>query len=287
MERERAERRMARLAVQQTRRRRVQAGIAGSLALALLVLGTTWLLGGFTDDPDAPVTLPTCTWTQRQPGAGVAETGLPPAVVPTSGVRNLVITTNLGEIRATVDLGAAFCAAASVNHLALQGFYDGTRCHQLDTGLYTLTCGSKTGDGTSGPSYQFPNEGLPRPVLGIVSPAPDPSASPGADPNSYYIKGSIVMSNVDFNATGSQFMFVYRDGTALPAEYTEVGRVISGLEIIEQVAAAGAVDTAGAAAAVGRPSRDLTITSVQLVQPPATSPTPPASPGSVTPTATS
>jgi peptidyl-prolyl cis-trans isomerase B (cyclophilin B) len=269
LERARAERRMARLAAQQRRRRRIQAGIGGSLALALVVLGATWLLGAF-EEPAAPVTLPNCTWTPRQAGTGVAETGQPPSVVAASGVKDLVITTNLGEVRAAVDLSVARCGIASVNHLALQGFYNNTVCHSLDTTQYTLTCGSRTGEAAYGPNYQFPNEGLPRAPLGTVSPAPDPSASPDADPNSYDIRGSLLLSNLDINATGAQLIFVYRDGTPLPPDYTEIGRVVSGLEFIDQIAGAGAAGSA----AVGKPSRDLTITAVQLVDPPGASPSP-------------
>jgi peptidyl-prolyl cis-trans isomerase B (cyclophilin B) len=260
LERARAERRMAKLAEVQRRRRRIQAAIGGTLALIVLALGTTWLLGGFDDDP-SPVTLPDCTWTSRAAADGVEDTGQPPSTVETTGARTLVIETNLGEIRALVDVASAFCAAASLDFLTGLNFYDDTRCHQLDTTLYTLTCGSKTGDDTSSPNYQFPTEGLPRPALGEVSPAP---TDPAADPSSYYLKGAVVMTNVDVNAVGSQFMIVYADGTALPNEYTQIGTVSSGIEFVEQIAAGGAVDASGTAADVGDPTLDLTIASMRL-----------------------
>jgi peptidyl-prolyl cis-trans isomerase B (cyclophilin B) len=260
LERARAERRMAKLAEVQRRRRRIQAAIGGTLALVVLALGTTWLLGGFDNEPE-PVTLPDCTWTSRAVTEGVEETGLPPSTVPTTGARTLVIQTNLGEIRALVDVSSAFCAAASVEFLSGRNFYDGTRCHRLDTTLYTLTCGSKTGDDTSSPNYQFPTEGLPRPVLGQASPAP---TDPAADASSYYLKGAVVMTNVDVNAVGSQFMIVYADGTALPNEYTQIGTITSGLEFVEEIAAGGAVGESGETAAVGDPTQDLTIMSMRV-----------------------
>jgi peptidyl-prolyl cis-trans isomerase B (cyclophilin B) len=282
MERARAERRMARLAEQQRRRRRIQAAIGGSVALVLIVLGTTWLLGGFDDSPE-PISLPDCTWTQREATEGVEVTGLPPTSVPTSGVRTLVIETNLGEIQAVVDVQSAFCAAASLDFLAGRGFYTDTQCHQLDTTLYTLTCGSKTGDATSSPDYQFPNEGLPRPVLGQASPAP---TDPAADTSSYYLKGAVVMTNIDVNAVGSQFMIVYGDGTPLPPQYTQVATITSGLELVEEVAAGGAVDADGAETAVGSPTEDLTITGMRLTDDLSAGPTetPAETPSEATPT---
>ncbi|MBX6750664.1 MAG: peptidylprolyl isomerase [Micromonosporaceae bacterium] len=260
LERARAERRMARLAAAQRRRRQIQAGIAGVLALIVLGLGTAKLLGVF-DKKSEPITLPTCTWTSRAITEGVEDTGLPPSDPPTTGIKTLVIETNRGQIEAVIDVASARCAAASLDFLASRGFYNDTRCHKLDTTLYTLTCGSKNGTDNSSVSYQFPTEGLPRPVLGQVSPSP---TDPAADTSSYYLRGAIVMTNVDINAVGSQFMIVYQDGTALPNEYTQVATITSGLELVEQIAAGGAVDDNGEPAAVGNPTEDLTITRIQV-----------------------
>jgi peptidyl-prolyl cis-trans isomerase B (cyclophilin B) len=287
LERARAERRMARLAETQRRRRRVQAAIGGSLALIVLTVGTIWLLGGFNPKAPETVTLPNCTWTSREVTEGVEDTGLPSSTVPADGVGTLVIDTNLGEIRALVDIASAHCAAASLDFLSGLGFYNETRCHKLDTTLYTLTCGSKTGDDTSSPNYWFPTEGLPRTALAEASPAP---TDPAADPSSYYLKGAIVMTNIDVNAVGSQFMIVYGDGTALPNEYTQVGTISSGLEFVEQIAAGGAVDDSGASATVGDPSQDLTITTMRFTDDlsldPSGAATPTESP-TATPTASS
>lgn len=275
LERARAERRMARLAAAQRRRRRIQAGIAGGVALVVLGFGTAYLLNAFDEEP-APVTLPDCNWTSRDLTDGVEDTGLPPSNVPLAGLRTLVIETNLGPIEATVDLAAAPCAAASLEFLANRNFYDDTVCHKLDTTNYTLTCGSKTGDDTSSPNYQIHPEGLPRVPMGQVSPSP---TDPAADTNSYYAKGAIVMTNIDVNAIGSQFMIVYADGTPLPGDYTQVATVTSGIELVEQIAAGGAVDDSGAAVAVGKPVEELTITSLRVTaDDPLAEPTDAASP---------
>jgi peptidyl-prolyl cis-trans isomerase B (cyclophilin B) len=261
---------MARLAAAQRRRRRIQAAIGGALALVVIALGTSYLLGAFDEKPE-PLTLPTCTWTSRAITEGVEDTGLPPSDPPLTGIRTVEIETNRGEIEAVIDIASARCAAASLEFLAGSGFYNDTRCHKLDTTLYTLTCGSKNGTDNSSVSYQFPTEGLPRPALGQVSPAP---TDPAADTSSYYPRGAIVMTNVDVNAVGSQFMIVYQDGSALPNEYTLVATITSGLELVEQVAAAGAVDENGEPTAVGNPVEDLTITALRVRQEPTETTTP-------------
>jgi len=249
---------MARLAVQQRQRRRVQAGIGGAVALIVVAVGATWLLGGFENKP-APVTLPVCNWTAREPVGSPALTGLPPTDVPTSGVRQIIINTSFGEIRGILDVTPAFCGVASVDFLAKANFYNDTTCHHLDTAARTLTCGSRE------PSYQFDQEGVPHNPLGTASPAPDPSVSPDADPSSYYAKGAILLDNLDAGATtGSALMFVYDDGSPLPDGYTKIGDITTGMEIIERIAAAGAVDDTGAAAATGTPAEDLKIISVTL-----------------------
>jgi peptidyl-prolyl cis-trans isomerase B (cyclophilin B) len=254
LERARAERRMARLAEQQRRRRRIQAIIGGSLAVIVLVLGTTWLLGGFDGKSETTVASPVCTWTPRDASLpGTEDTGLPSNLQATSGVKQMMIKTNLGDITAIIDVASAKCAAGSMEYLANRGFYTDTTCHQLDTTNTTLTCGSKSADGVSGPGYQFPTEGLPRDPIG--------TATDGTTPV-YYVQGAVLMSNLDVNAVGSQFMIVYGANSPIPADYTQVATITTGLDLVQQVADAGAVDANGASAAVGKPAKDLVITSI-------------------------
>ena len=80
LERARAERRIARQAHHVRRKRQVQAGIAASLALILIVLGVTWLLGGFDGKPPAVAdqTAANCLWAPR-PAATASPTSSSPA----------------------------------------------------------------------------------------------------------------------------------------------------------------------------------------------------------------
>jgi peptidyl-prolyl cis-trans isomerase B (cyclophilin B) len=266
LERARTERRMAKRAEQARRKRQMQAGIAGVVALILLGLGTTWLLGGFGSKTEN-VALPSCSWTSKTVGPGVEDTGLPPTQVPNTGVNQLVLQTNLGEIRGVLDVSRAPCAAASLKYLAGKAFYNGTRCHHLDTEAFTLTCGSKSADGNSSPGYQFPTEGVPPQPLGTAAPqsaGASPAPSESAPALNYYAKASIVMANMDVNAVGAQFFIVYGDGSNLKPEYTQVGTITTGLDLVSQIAAGGAKDATGAAAPIGNPVKDLTFTKVTV-----------------------
>ena len=254
---------MARRAEHVRRKRQVQAGIGGALALILVVLGTTWLLGGFESKPAQETELASCTWTQKEvvPGNGVTATGLPPTTgEPRTGVNVLTIQTAQGDIEAVIDVSGVPCAAASMTYLGTQGYYEGTACTFLDTTRLTLTCGDREGNGTGSPEYQFPVEGKPTEPIGTAAPAsPGATPSPGDVVPSYYAKGTIVLNTLDQNANGGQFSIVYGDGSNLPAEYTPVGTITRGMEIVEAIAAAGAVDANNAPAAVGKPAKELKI----------------------------
>jgi len=293
LERARAERRLAKRAEQQRRKRQVQAAIGGAVALIVIAFGTTWLLGGF-DSKAEPVALPTCTWTVKDPSTpGMTETGVPPdSGEPRSGSDVLTIKTDQGDITAAMDLSKVPCTAASLKFLGGKGYYDGVSCNRLDTTSRLLSCGDPAGDGTGTPSYQYPDENLPTEPIGTAAPLPgaDPSASPNPSPSeipSYYGKGTIVMANQGANANGGQFYIVYGDGSDLTGEYSVVGTVTSGLDIIEGVAAAGAKDDAGATAAAGKPKKPITIQQLYVGDAPTTSasPSPSASP-SESPSAT-
>jgi peptidyl-prolyl cis-trans isomerase B (cyclophilin B) len=292
LERARAERRLARRAEQQRRKRQVQAAIGGAVALIVIALGTTWLLGGFSSKPE-PVALPSCTWTAKpaDTASGVTDTGSPPTSgEQRTGTELLTIKTNLGDIQASMDLTRAPCTAASMKHLGSVGYYDGVNCSHLDTSTMVLLCGDPQGDGRGGPNYQFPSEDIPTVAVGTAAPLPSSSASPGASASpspsasaestpSYYSKGMIVLNNTGPNANGGQFFIVYGDGSDLKAEYSIVGTVVSGLDLVESVAAGGAVDADGAPAPAGKPAKTMTIQQLFVGAPPSPSPEASASAG--------
>ncbi|GAA2149005.1 Hsp70 family protein [Glycomyces algeriensis] len=158
----------------------------------------------------------------------------PQARQPAAGTQEMTIVTNLGVIEVGVDTAGAPCTAGSFTFLAMQGYFDEQQCHRLVTdGIWVLQCGDpdaraaiESGTpgmaGTGTPGYMFGDENLP------------------AETEANYPAGTFAMANAGPGTTGSQFFFVYED-TTLPAGYTILGEVTSGMDVVDQVAAAGAV----------------------------------------------
>jgi peptidyl-prolyl cis-trans isomerase B (cyclophilin B) len=120
-------------------------------------------------------------------------------------------------------------AVANFISLAKKGFYQGVTCHRLTTaGIYVLQCGDPKGDGTGGPGYSF----------GPVENAPA---------NNVYKTGYLAMARQggNGNSMGSQFFIVYKDST-IPSDsaggYTVFGKIVNGMQIVDQIAAAGTAD---------------------------------------------
>jgi cyclophilin family peptidyl-prolyl cis-trans isomerase len=160
-----------------------------------------------------------CVYKPRAAGEGAAkEAGTPPPSAPLAAQAQL--RTSLGTISVRLDARAP-CTVNSFGYLASRGFYDGTKCHRLTTvaSLKVLQCGDPTASGTGGPTYKFETENLA-----------------GAK----YTRGTVAMARAqETDTNGSQFFIVYGD-SPLPPSYTIFGRVTGGLDIVDQVAAAGA-----------------------------------------------
>jgi cyclophilin family peptidyl-prolyl cis-trans isomerase len=126
------------------------------------------------------------------------------------------LTTNHGQFE--VELFAD-TAPATVNNfvsLAREGFYDGTTFHRIVKG-FVIQGGDPTGTGSGGPGYRFADE-LPK--------AHD------------YERGVLAMANAGPNTNGSQFFVCLSDLRGrLPKNYTIFGRVTSGMETVDAIAA--------------------------------------------------
>ncbi|AOT04779.1 peptidylprolyl isomerase [Arthrobacter sp. U41] len=157
---------------------------------------------------------------------------------------------NSGTLGVELDGAKAPQAAAVFKSLADQNFYAGLNCHRLTTAetFGVLQCGSKSGDGSSDPSYTWgPLENTP--------------------PDNMYPAGTIAVARSGGNAygNGTQFFIVYKD-TVIPADaaggYSVVGKVTSGLEVVSNIAAAGLKP--GDNATDGAPAEPVTIDSFSL-----------------------
>ncbi|MET7426683.1 peptidylprolyl isomerase [Dactylosporangium sp. NPDC005555] len=154
-------------------------------------------------------------------GASVKDVGTPPAAVPSGAKATMSLATNLGAVEIAMDAKAAPCAVASFSYLAGKKFFDGTACHRLTTaGLFVLQCGDPSGTSTGGPAYQYAEENL--------------GTSAG------YLRGSVAIARTQQPGTsGSQFFINYADNLPLSADYTRLGTVTKGMDIIDKVAAGG------------------------------------------------
>jgi peptidyl-prolyl cis-trans isomerase B (cyclophilin B) len=241
--RARLEKEMAERAAAAHKRRQRQAIIGSAIAVVVIAGGAIWLVTALNKGDDKtkasaagpPAGTVACTWNpvDASTGAKVLDVGTPPKNAPNVGTDTMTIDTNLGPITATVDKTKAPCTAEAFTYLSSKKFWDGTKCHRLTTeGIKVLQCGDPNAkgkgyrqtDGTGGPSFQYAEENLPT----------------GKNPT--YPAGTIAMAKTsDPGTTGSQFFIVYENisADALPAQYTVLGTITKGLDIVQNVAKAG------------------------------------------------
>ncbi|GGK85657.1 peptidylprolyl isomerase [Mangrovihabitans endophyticus] len=240
--RARLEKEMAERAEAARKRRQKQAIIGSAIAVVVIAGVAVWLVSSLGSDDDTktnaaapPAGTVACKWIPESgdTGAKVKDVGTPPPNAPNTGTDTLTMSTNLGAITATVDRSKVPCTAAAFEYLASKNFWDNTKCHRLVTeGIKVLQCGDPTAtgkgyrdtDGTGGPSFRYAEENLPT------------SATPA------YPEGTLAMAKTQAaSSTGSQFFIVYGD-TELPPDYTVLGKVTKGMEIVKDVAKAGSDD---------------------------------------------
>jgi peptidyl-prolyl cis-trans isomerase B (cyclophilin B) len=262
--RARLEKEMAERAAAARKRRQRQAIIGSAIAVVVIAGGAIWLVTALNkgDDKTAasgpPAGTVACAWkpVDAASGAKVTDVGTPPANAPNVGKATLTMDTNLGPITATVDKTTAPCTAEAFTFLSSKKFWDGTKCHRLVTaGIKVLQCGDPSAkgkgyrqtDGTGGPSFQYAEENLPT----------------GKNPT--YPAGTIAMAKTSQpGTTGSQFFIVYEDiaATALPADYTVLGTITSGLDLVKTVAKAGTDNANGKGD--GHPKKEVDIRTLTM-----------------------
>ena len=266
--RERHERRLARDAERQANARKMAKIVGSSAAIvviaAIVVVGVLALTRSnksnaakpplstpTTTPPVTPTATPTpsttpvsepathCVYTPKPPAS--RSVGLPPAKPDFKAAYQATINTNRGAIVIDLLNSKATCTVNSFVFLAEKGYFSNTHCHRLTTsGIYVLQCGDPTGTGSGGPGYEFADENLT-----------------GAT----YTEATVAMANAGANTNGSQFFLVYKNSTLSPA-YTPLGKIVSGLNILQQVAKAGSDNSIGAGD--GHPKEKVDIVSVTI-----------------------
>ena len=224
-------------------------GVAGLLVVALIIFLVV-VNSSDSDGKDNQAGGPGACDYQTDPTSDLA-VGLPPTDdVPKNGTVTLDVTTSAGAMVFSLDRASAPCAVNSFEYLASQGFFDGSPCHRLTTeeaGFGVLQCGDPTGTGTGGAGYRYAEE-----------------PPTGSDP---YPEGTIAMANSGQpGSTGSQFFICYTSCSSLPPNYSAVGTVSEGLDVVKQIAAAGVVPSGSGTGSPGdgAPATPVTLESVTV-----------------------
>jgi peptidyl-prolyl cis-trans isomerase B (cyclophilin B) len=229
-------------------RLRVLALMAGGVGVVVVVLA---LLGAAfsTVEPAAPRTLAGCELPPRSLGTG-ADLELPDPATVEGKEYTATVTTNCGDIVIDLDAEAAPQAVASFVQLARQNYWVDGPCHRLTTqeSLKVLQCGDPTGTGQGNPGYGFAVENAPE--------------------DGRYPRGTVAMARTPDpeNGNGGQFFIVHGDSTLPdPDGYTVFGTVTSGLDIVDDVAAAGAAP-GGTSPDDGPPAAPISILRVAVTE---------------------
>jgi cyclophilin family peptidyl-prolyl cis-trans isomerase len=162
----------------------------------------------------------------------------PPMVIDPSKRYTAEMTTSLGSLTIALDAASAPKTVNNFVFLSRYHYYDGVIFHRIIKG-FVAQGGDPEGTGRGGPGYRFADE-LPRPGR--------------------YEVGSVAMANAGPNTNGSQFFIISgADGVRLPPNYSLFGKVVKGLDVVEQLQSVrtGAGD---------RPVDDVVIESVTITE---------------------
>lgn len=148
------------------------------------------------------------------------------------------MSTSMGELVIALDPIRAPKTVNNFVFLALNHYYDGVIFHRIING-FVCQGGDPTGTGRGGPGYRFEDE-LPKP--------------------GQYEIGSVAMANAGPNTNGSQFFLISgRSGVGLPPQYSLFGKIVKGLDVLEEMQS---VPTGGG----DRPVTDVVIHSVTITE---------------------
>lgn len=109
---------------------------------------------------------------------------------------------------------------ANFEKLIGEGFYNGLTFHRIISG-FMIQGGCPKGDGTGGPEERIKGEFLANGVPNDIK----------------HVRGVISMARTDNpNSAGSQFFIVHKDAPHLDGQYAAFGRVVEGIETVDEIA---------------------------------------------------
>jgi peptidyl-prolyl cis-trans isomerase B (cyclophilin B) len=132
----------------------------------------------------------------------------------------IITLENGGRIVLALDPGQAPITVANFKKLASEHFYDGLIFHRVING-FMIQGGCPQGTGTSGPGYQIKGE----------------FSANGVSNNLRHERGAISMARASHpDSAGSQFFIMHKASPHLDGQYAAFGRVIEGIEVVDQIA---------------------------------------------------
>lgn len=163
--------------------------------------------------------------------AGCSKVSAPPKrqvhlAAPTeavSGPATAVVDTSCGTFQIGLDTARAPKTTSSFAYLVRRGVYDDTLIHRIQPG-FVIQGGDPTGTGTGGPGYsvdELPPQNLSY-TRGVVAMAKSAAEPPGR--------------------SGSQFFVVTAADAGLTPDYALVGRVSSGMDVVDRIEQLGTPD---------------------------------------------
>ncbi|HSP72456.1 MAG TPA: peptidylprolyl isomerase [Gaiellaceae bacterium] len=139
---------------------------------------------------------------------------------PTPAAADAVVVTSEGTFTIRLDVEDSPNAVASFEKLARKGFFKGTIFHRIVPG-FVIQGGDPTGTGSGGPGYTTTD--------------PPPT-------NAKYTHGVVAMAKTATEApgtAGSQFFVVTARDAQLPPDYALLGKVVSGLDVVDKIGRLG------------------------------------------------
>ena len=153
---------------------------------------------------------------------------------------SVVVETSKGSFTFELATDVSPCTTAAFAGLVEKGFFDGLTFHRIVPG-FVIQGGDPLGNGTGGPGYTT-----------VDAPPQDTT----------YDKGLVAMAkapNEPAGTSGSQFFVVSADGVQLDPDYAVLGRVTSGLRVVEEIGELGNPSDPS-----GRPTETVDIDKMEL-----------------------
>jgi peptidyl-prolyl cis-trans isomerase B (cyclophilin B) len=196
--------------------------ILGVFALVAIAIVAVVLISGGGDDDSGSTASAGADGCEKvdQPPAKREQLKAPKQTVKPGEELTAVVETSCGTFEIALDTKRAPKTTNSVAFLAEEGFYDETSFHRI-VPEFVIQGGDPLGTGTGGPGYS------------VVEKPPA---------NLAYTKGVVAMAKSAAEPPGtsaSQFYVVTGADAGLPPEYALLGKVSSGLDVVELIGEQG------------------------------------------------